>query len=176
MKWKKYEGTVLTSEKTEALYAWIFMNHMVTEKLYWRKIICGCFRFIWLWLLISIMKRCAERYAVLLYRTSLRVSGKLLKYFEKVLQLLTVFEIRYCYVIDFIVHVSSHFLQSTLIVQIFFYFLQFTDHFSDFIYHSPSCSYLPYLVVFILHGNSTLLSVSLFSQSYLWKLTTYECL
>ena len=27
---------------------------MVTEQLYWRKILCGCFRFIWLWLPISI--------------------------------------------------------------------------------------------------------------------------
>ena len=34
---------------------------MVTEQLYWRKTLCGCFRFIWLWLLIAIMKRCAER-------------------------------------------------------------------------------------------------------------------
>ena len=35
-----------------------------TEQLYWRKILCGCFRFIWLWLLISIMKRCAEQCAL----------------------------------------------------------------------------------------------------------------
>ena len=27
---------------------------MFTEQLYWRKNFCGCFRFIWLWLLISI--------------------------------------------------------------------------------------------------------------------------
>ena len=42
-------------------------------------------------------------------------------------------------------------------------------------HHSPSHSHLPYLVALILHGHSTLLSVSLFSQSRLWKLTTYEC-
>ena len=41
---------------------------MVTEQLYWRKITCGCFHFIWLWLLIAIVKRCIERCAVqLLY-------------------------------------------------------------------------------------------------------------
>ena len=28
-KWKKFVGTVLTSAKKEALYAWIFKNHMV---------------------------------------------------------------------------------------------------------------------------------------------------
>ena len=44
---------------------------MVTEQLYWRKNFCGCFRFIWLWLLISIMKRYAERCALQLYHTSL---------------------------------------------------------------------------------------------------------
>ena len=44
---------------------------MVTEQLYWRKTLCGCFRFIWLWLLIAIMKRCAEPCALQLYRTSL---------------------------------------------------------------------------------------------------------
>ena len=35
------------------------------------KILCGCFHFIWLWLIISIMKRCAERCALQLYQTSL---------------------------------------------------------------------------------------------------------
>ena len=116
-KWKKYGGTGLISEKTEALYvelneraaaaissysapddfsqhtysvfwlrikrkskvfsSWIFLHKyfltiliMVNEQLYWRKIICGCFR-ICLWLLISIMKRCAERCALHLYHTSL---------------------------------------------------------------------------------------------------------
>ena len=34
---------------------------MVTEQLYWRKILCSYFRFIWLWLLIAIMKRCTEQ-------------------------------------------------------------------------------------------------------------------
>ena len=44
---------------------------MVTKQLYWRKVLCGCFCLIWLWLLIAIMKRCAERCALQLYRTSL---------------------------------------------------------------------------------------------------------
>ena len=49
-------------------------------------------------------------------------------------------------------------------------------HLIHFIYHSPSHSYLnlPYLVPLILHGHSTLLSLSLFSQSRLWKLTTFD--
>ena len=46
---------------------------MVTEQLYWRKTLCGCFRFIWLWLLIAIMKRCAERWALQLFRASLSI-------------------------------------------------------------------------------------------------------
>ena len=71
-----------------------------------------------------------------------------------------------------------------------FHLISFSPHFIDhvsfffqstvdliyFTYHIPACSYLPYLVVFILHGRSTSLSVSLFSQSHLWKLTTYKCL
>ena len=44
---------------------------MVTEQLYWRKIIRGCFHFIWLWLLIAIVKRCTERRSLQLHRTSL---------------------------------------------------------------------------------------------------------
>ena len=44
---------------------------MVTEQLCWRKVLCGCFCIIWLWLLLAIMKRCAERCALQLYRTSL---------------------------------------------------------------------------------------------------------
>ena len=48
---------------------------VVTEQLYWRKNFCDCFRFLWLWLLISIMKGCAERCALQLYHTSLRVIG-----------------------------------------------------------------------------------------------------
>ena len=52
-----------------------FMNFltiliMVTEQLYWR-LYCGCFRFIWLWLLLSVLKRCAERCILQLYHTSL---------------------------------------------------------------------------------------------------------
>ena len=64
----------------------------------------------------------------------------------------------------------------TSLIMFHFYFLQSLVHLILFTYHSPSRSYLPYLVVFILHGHSTSLSVSLFSQSRLWKLTTYECL
>ena len=88
----------------------------------------------------------------------------------------------------FIVHVSSHIRQFTLhgscfisfpwvhtsLVMFHFYFLQSTVHLIHFTCHSPFCLCLPYLVVFILHGHSTSLSVSLFSQSRLWKLTTYE--
>ena len=95
-----------------------------------------------------------------------------------------------CYIIDFIVHISYHICQSTLhcscfislpqvhtsLIMFHFYFLQSTVHLIHFTYHSPSRSCLPYLVVFILHGHSTSLSVSLSSQSRLWKLTTYECL
>ena len=44
---------------------------MVTELLYQRKILCGCFQFVWLWLLLSVMKRCAEGCALQLYQTSL---------------------------------------------------------------------------------------------------------
>ena len=75
----------------------------------------------------------------------------------------------------FLVHISSHFLQSTLyclcfisfpsvhtsLIMFHFYFLQSTVHLIHFIYYVPSRSHLPYLVVFILHGHSTSLSVSL---------------
>ena len=44
---------------------------MVTEQLYRRNVLFGCFRLIWLWLLIAIMKSCAKRCALQLYRTSL---------------------------------------------------------------------------------------------------------
>ena len=44
---------------------------MVTEQLYCRKVLCGCSRLTWLWLLIDLLKRCAERCALQLYRTSL---------------------------------------------------------------------------------------------------------
>ena len=47
-----------------------------------KKILCGCFHFIWLWLLISIMKRCAERCALQLHHTSLRD----FKFFSKYLR------------------------------------------------------------------------------------------
>ena len=46
--------------ESKCLWIEVFMNFlhryfltvlfMVAEKLYWRKILCGCFRFIWLWL------------------------------------------------------------------------------------------------------------------------------
>ena len=49
---------------------------MVIEQLYLRIILCGYFRFIWLWLLIAIMKWCAERCAQQLYCNSL--NGKVL--------------------------------------------------------------------------------------------------
>ena len=44
---------------------------MDTEQLYRRQIICGCFRSSLLWLLLAIMKKCAERCALQLYGTSL---------------------------------------------------------------------------------------------------------
>ena len=46
---------------------------MVTKQFYWRKILCGYFRFIWVWLLIAIMKRRLERWTLQLYRTSLSI-------------------------------------------------------------------------------------------------------
>ena len=48
---------------------------IVVTKIYERKILCGCFRFKWVWVLISIMKRCAERCAIQLYQTSLRMAS-----------------------------------------------------------------------------------------------------
>ena len=44
---------------------------LVTEQPYWRKILWDCFRFIWLWLLTAVMKRCAKQCSLQLYRTSL---------------------------------------------------------------------------------------------------------
>ena len=44
---------------------------MVTQQPYERKKFCDCFHFIWLWLFISVMKRCAELCALQLYQTSL---------------------------------------------------------------------------------------------------------
>ena len=70
----------LISEKTEALYAGLnerveaatssyfvtgnFLQYIFIlgyRQLQRKKIICGCFRFIWLWLLTSFMKKFAER-------------------------------------------------------------------------------------------------------------------
>ena len=36
-------------------FPWQRFFIMVTELLYWRKVLCGCFRIIWLWLLIAVM-------------------------------------------------------------------------------------------------------------------------
>ena len=49
---------------------------MFTEELYERNILCGCFHFICLLLLISIMKRRAERCALQLHQTSLRETSE----------------------------------------------------------------------------------------------------
>ena len=51
-----------------------------------------------------------------------------------------------------------------------------TVHLIHFIDHSPSYSRLLYLVALILHRHSTLLSLSLFSQTCLWRLMIQECL
>ena len=53
-------------------YFWMLLI-MVTEQLYQRNILCGCFHFIRLWL-NSIMKRCTEWCAPQLYQTSLKQS------------------------------------------------------------------------------------------------------
>ena len=62
----------------QVLSSWIFLHRyfltiliMVREQLYWRKVLCGCFCIIWLWLPIAIVKRCAERCEMQLHRTSL---------------------------------------------------------------------------------------------------------
>ena len=97
--------------------------------------------------------------------------------FDDLQHLLSCTQKTFCYIIDFIVHVSSHICQSTLycscfisfawvhtsLIMFHFYFLQSTVHLIHFTYHSSSCSCLPYLVVFILHDHSTSLSVSLSS-------------
>ena len=65
---------------------------MVTEQLYWRKILCSCFRSIWLWLLISVMKRCVERCAMQLYHTSLNltsIQSQKLTSLDKIVQIVT---------------------------------------------------------------------------------------
>ena len=72
-----------------------------------------------------------------------------------------------------------HFPQSTLHLS-YFTFISFSPQsisfISSIIVDTPSHSYLPYLVLHSplhsLHGHSTLLSVSLFSQSHLCHLTT----
>ena len=54
------------------LHIYFFMTLiMVTGQLYWRKVLCDCFHFIWLWLFIAIIKRSTERCAQQLYRSSL---------------------------------------------------------------------------------------------------------
>ena len=63
----------------------------------------------------------------------------------------------------------------TSLIKVHFYFPQYTIHLIHFIYHCSSRPYLSYLVALTLHGHSRLLSVSLFTQSPLWKLTTYDC-
>ena len=55
-----------------------------------------------------------------------------------------------------------------------FCFLQSTVYLIHFIYHIPSHSHLPFLIALVLDRHSTILP--LFSQSCLWKLTTYKCL
>ena len=58
----------LLADSIKVFSSWIFLHRsfltiliIVTEQLYWRKILSGCFHFIWLWLLITIMKRCGSR-------------------------------------------------------------------------------------------------------------------
>ena len=81
-----------------------------------------------------------------------------------------------CCIIDFIVHVSSHFLLYTLHCSCFIFFPSVYGLFHS-IYLPLSISFT-FTIFFglILQRHSTLLSASLFSQSRLWKLTTYKCL
>ena len=44
---------------------------VISEPLNWKKTYCGCLCFAWLRLLIAIMKRCTECYALQFYHTSL---------------------------------------------------------------------------------------------------------
>ena len=59
------------------------------------------------------------------------------------------------------VHTSVH----TSLFMFHCYFLCSRVHLIHFGYRSPSCSYLSYLVAFVLHGHWTALSVSLFGGS-----------
>ena len=67
-----------SEDRIRVFSSWSFLHRyfstiliMVTVHLHWRKILCGCIRSLWLWLLIAIMKRCAERCTLQLYHTSL---------------------------------------------------------------------------------------------------------
>ena len=66
---EKIRSRFLVQEFSSQIFLTILI--MVAEQLYWRKIICGCFGFTWLLLLISIMKRCTERCPLQLH-TSLK--------------------------------------------------------------------------------------------------------
>ena len=65
-------------EPLEVFSSWIFLYRiflmtliMVTEHLFWRKVLCGCFCLIWLLLLSDIIKSCTEWCALELHCTSL---------------------------------------------------------------------------------------------------------
>ena len=81
-------------------------------------------------------------------------------------------------VVSFRLHCSCFILFPSVHSSLFmFHHISLSPHFIEhFIYHSPSRLCLPYLVVFMFYDHSTSFSVSLFSQSRLRKLTTYECL
>ena len=104
----------------------------------------------------------------------------------------------------FIVYVSSQFHQSTLHCSCFtlfpsvhtslfmFHLISCSPHFVDHVsflfpsVHSPSLSFhllqsisfifTLFVCIHILHGHSTIFSVSLFNQICLWKLMTYKYL
>ena len=66
------EGVQFTDNYRTFLHRYFLtLSIMVTEQLYLRKVLCDCSRPIWLWLLVTVMKRCAERCALQLYCTSL---------------------------------------------------------------------------------------------------------
>ena len=94
-----------------------------------------------------------------------------------------IFWLAFCSLLCWMLHYRLHYSYfisfpsvHTSLIMFYCYFLQSTVHLIHFTYRSPSRSYLHYLVAFILHGHPTMLSVSLFSQSRLWELATYECL